>query len=141
MAAPRNLLRRLRLRQLLFLLLLVSGIVPLAVSSLMLLQQNREILETQEKGYLTGSARFLSVELDSFLASIRSELDQRGGSLLTAPPAGSADAKLQAAWVPGHLQEFLSRRPEMMALRVLQQDGFGPNLAPARMEPEVEEAL
>ncbi len=141
MAAPRNLLRRLRLRQLLFLLLLVSGIVPLAVSSFMLLQQNREILETQEKGYLTGSARFLSVELDSFLASIRGELDQLGSALLAAPPAGSADDKLKAAWVPGHLQEFLSRRPELMALRVLQQDGFGPNLAPASMEPEVEEAL
>ena len=141
MAAPRKLLRRLRLRQLLFLLLLVSGIVPLAVSSLMLLQQNREILETQEKSYLTGSARFLSVELDRFLASIRSELDQLGGALLAAPPAGTADEKLQAGWVPGHLQEFLSRRPEMMALRVLQQDGVGPNLAPAQMEPEVEEAL
>jgi HAMP domain-containing protein len=141
MVAARKLLRRLRLRQLLFLLLLASGIVPLAVSSLMLLQQNREILETQEKSYLTGSARFLSVELDSFLASIRSELDQLGAALLAAPPAGSADAKLKAGWVPGHLQEFLTRRPEMMALRVLQQDGVGPSLAPAQMEPEVEEAL
>ena len=139
MAAPHKLLRRLRLRQLLFLLLLVSGIVPLAVSSLMLLQQNREILETQEKSYLTGSARFLSVELDSFLASIRSELDQLGGSLLAAPPAGGADAKLQAAWVPRHLQEFLSRRPELIALRVLQEDGVGPNLAPATMAPELDE--
>jgi HD-GYP domain-containing protein (c-di-GMP phosphodiesterase class II) len=140
MAAPRKLLRRLRLRQLLFLLLLVSGIVPLAVSSLMLLKQNREILETQEKGYLTGSARFLSVELDSFLGSIRGELEQLGGSLLAAPPAGSSDAKLQEEWVRGHLREFLSRRPEMTALRVLQPDGFGPNLAPAQVEPEVEEA-
>ena len=141
MAGPRKLLRRLRLRQLLFLLLLLSGIVPLAVSSFMLLQQNREILETQEKGYLTRSAQFLSVELDSFLSSIRSELDQLGAALLVAPPAGSVDEKLQAAWVPGYLQEFLSRRPEMMALRVLQEEGFGPNLAPAQMEPEVEEAL
>ncbi len=141
MAAPRKLLRRLRLRQLLFLLLLVSGIVPLAVSSLLLLRQNREILTTQEKAYLTGSARFLSVELDSFLASIRSELDQLGGALLAAPPAGDAGDKLRASWVAGHLQEFLSRRPEMMALRVLQQDGLGPNLAPAEMEPEVEAAL
>ncbi len=141
MAAFRNFLRSLRLRHLLFLLLLVSGIVPLAVSSFLLLQQNREILETQEKGYLTRSAQFLSVELDSFLGSVRSELDQLGAALLSAPPSGSADDKLQATWVPGYLQEFLSHRPEMMALRVLQQDGVGPNLAPARMEPEVETAL
>ncbi len=140
MAAHRQLLRRLRLRQLLFLLLLVSGIVPLAVSSLLLLKQNQEILETQEKGYLTGWARFLSVELDSFLGSIRGELEQLGGSLLAAPPAGGSDAKLQADWVRGHLGDFLARRPEMMALRVLQRDGFGPNLAPAEMAPEVGEA-
>ena len=140
MAAPRKLLRRLRLRHLLFLLLLVSGIVPLAVSSLMLLQQNREILETQEKSYLTGSARFLSVELNSFLASIRGELDQLGGALLAVPPAGRLGEKLQATWLRGHLDEFISRRPDLLALRVLQQDGFGPNLAPAEMDEEVDEA-
>ena len=141
MAALRNLLRRLRLRQLLFLLLLVSGIVPLAVSSLMLLRQNREILETQEKGYLTRSAQFLSVELDGVLGSLRSELDQLGAGLLAAPPAGGGNDKLRSPWVQGYLQEFLSLRPEMLALRVLQGDGFGPSLAPASMEAEVEEAL
>ena len=70
--------QRLRLRHFLFLLLLLSGIVPLAVSSYLVIQQNREILETQEKSYLTQSAQFLSLELNQHLVSTRQRLDQLG---------------------------------------------------------------
>ncbi len=141
MASLNNLFRRLRLRHLLFLLLLVSGIVPLAVSSLLLLKQNREILETQEKGYLTRSAQFLSVELNSLLTANRRQLEQLGSALLAAPPAGSAAEKLRAEWLPAYLQRFLATQPELLTLRVLERSGVGPSLAPAEMPPAVSDAM
>ena len=53
--------------QLFFLLLLFAGIIPLTIISLLLISQNREILETQEKTNLTRSAMSLSVQLSDYL--------------------------------------------------------------------------
>ena len=51
-----KILQQLKLRYLLFLLLLVAGIVPLAVSSYLVVKQNREILETQEGEFSSAKA-------------------------------------------------------------------------------------
>ena len=45
MSVLHQLFRRLKLRNFLFALMLLSGTVPLAVSSIFLIQQNREIFE------------------------------------------------------------------------------------------------
>ena len=71
MSVLHQLFRRLKLRNFLFALMLLSGTVPLAVSSIFLIQQNREIFETQERSYLTRSAGYLSVELSNHLANTR----------------------------------------------------------------------
>ena len=80
-----SILKRLKLRHFLFALLLIAGIVPLAFSSFLVIRQNREILETQEKGYLTRSTQFLSQELDQHLSSTRRQLMQLGQSLVAIP--------------------------------------------------------
>jgi putative nucleotidyltransferase with HDIG domain len=141
MLPPHKYLQRLKLRHFLFLLLLLAGIVPLALSSFLVIRHNREILETQEKGYLTQSAQFLSVELNEHLASTRSRLAQLGQSLIAAPPRVEMAEKLRQAWVLEYLQEFLSADSDLMAVRLLDRDGVGPYMVAINQSPELSSEL
>ena len=137
MASLLSIFKRLKLRHFLFALLLVAGIVPLAFSSFLVIRQNREILETQEKGYLTRSTQFLSQELDQHLSSTRRQLMQLGQSLVAFPGGSSSgmDDKLRQPWVQEYLREFLSTDPNLVGLRVLGTDGVGPYIAAIRQSP------
>ena len=136
-------LQRLKLRHLLFLLLLVAGIVPLAVSSYLVVRQNREILETQEKTHLTRSAQFLSLELNQHLLSTQRRLAQLGETLLLVPPEGEVGEKLRQEWLQRRFETLLSADPdaELAAVRLLNLDGRGPYAAIVRQTPELLEAL
>ncbi len=141
MSPSRKLLGRLRLRHFLFLLLLLSGIVPLAVSSLLLILQNREILETQEKSYLTRSAQFLSLELDGSLVALRRQQAQLGEAVLAAPAEGPVSEKLRQPWVGRLLREFLASNPSLVAVRLLDLQGVGPYSAAAELPAPLVEAM
>lgn len=138
-----RLLQQLKLRHLLFLLLLVAGIVPLAVSSYLVVQQNREILETQERTYLTRSAQFLSLELNQHLLSSQTRLAQFGETLLLAPPDGEVGDKLRQPWLQQRFQTLLSldAQASLTAVRVLNVEGRGPYAAAIHQTPELSTAL
>jgi len=139
--ALRNITRRLPLSRLIFIFLLAVGIVPLALSSILLIQQNREILETQERSYLTRAAETLSVDLSSYLAGTRRQLQQLGGAILAMPSGGGIEATLRAPWFGGYLEDFLITNPNVVALRVLSDEGRGPYLAPDDLSPAVQTAM
>ena len=141
MTSLRDITQRLSLGQLVFLILLTVGIVPLALSSVLLIQQNREILQTQERGYLTRAAETLSVELSSDLAATRRQLQQLGGGILAAPPLRDVESKLRADWFVNYLDDFLISNPNIVALRVLSSGGKGPYLAPEDLSPAVQAAM
>ena len=141
MTAFRDITRRLPLSRLIFLFLLAVGIVPLALSSILLIQQNREILETQERSYLTRAAETLSVDLSSYLAATRRQLQQLGGAVLASPPSGEVEEKLRAGWFGDYLEDFLIGNPSVVALRVLSAEGQGPYLAPGDMSAAVQAAM
>ncbi|MCZ6506937.1 MAG: HD domain-containing protein, partial [Acidobacteria bacterium] len=141
MTALRDITRRLPLSRLIFAFLLVVGIVPLALSSVLLIQQNREILESQERSYLTRAAETLSVELSSYLAATRRQLQQLGGALLATPPTRSVDSKLRSSWFGDYLEDFLISNPNVVALRVLSGRGEGPDLAPEDLSPAIKTAM
>jgi len=138
-----RLLQQLKLRHLLFLLLLVAGIVPLAVSSYLVVRQNREILETQEKTHLTRSAQFLSLELNEHLLSTQRRLTQLGETLLHVPPEGEVGDKLRREWLQRRFETLLAADPdaELAAVRLLNLDGRGPYAAIVRQTPELVETL
>jgi len=117
-------LRRPRLRHLLFLLLLLSGLVPLAVSSFLLIQPQREQLETQEKSSITRAAQLLSVELDNDLIGTRRHATQLG-DLLLAMPDRATETMLRQPWLLEYLQNHLEKSPDTLAVRVLTRDGRG----------------
>ena len=138
-----RIIQQLKLRHLLFLLLLVAGIVPLAVSSYLVVRQNREILETQEKTHLTRSAQFLSLELNQHLLSTQRRLAQLGETLLQVPPEGEVDEKLRQDWLQRRFETLLAVDPEaeLAAVRLLNLDGRGPYAAIVRQTPELVAAL
>jgi putative nucleotidyltransferase with HDIG domain len=111
------------------------------VSSTLLIRQNREIFETQEKGYLTRSARFLSVEVNGYLLSTRRQLSQLGGMVMVAPSAEIEAEKLRQPWLGEYLQDFLASNPDLVALRVLNTQGRGPYSASARLSRSLLSAM
>ena len=134
-------LGRLRLRPLVLLVLLLVGVAPLAISTSLIIFQNRELLRTEEKRYLTESAQSLSRELNDYLAGTRSSLEQLGASLLTFPGPASVEERLREPWVGPVLARFAAGAPNLLALSVLDPGGRGPRLAPASLDVELAAAL
>jgi putative nucleotidyltransferase with HDIG domain len=120
-----QLTRRLKLRHVAFLLLLLSGAIPLAITNWLLIAQNRELLVTEEKSFLTTSAQSLSRELDEYLGGARRELEQMGAGTLAAPGTESVQERLREPWVTRYLQRFVRGASQPLALRVLDLQGTG----------------
>jgi putative nucleotidyltransferase with HDIG domain len=135
----RSLLRRLKLRTVLVVALLLSGILPLGVSSYVLFREAREVLANSERDNLTGEAKALSVEVNSFLTGVRHQLLQFGTSLLLAPGPDDATARLQEPWVSQQLQSFQRGNPDLLAIRVLDLNGQG--RGPGNLAPEVQKVM
>jgi putative nucleotidyltransferase with HDIG domain len=132
-------LRRLKLRTVLVVALLLSGIIPLGISSYVVLDEARKVLADSERDNLTDEAKALSVEVDSYLAGMRRQLSQFGTSLLLAPGPEDATARLQEPWVGQELQTFQHGNPDLLAIRVLDLSGEG--LGPSKLAPEVQTVM
>ncbi|MFP3940715.1 MAG: HD domain-containing phosphohydrolase [Thermoanaerobaculia bacterium] len=126
--SPRKLFERPKLRNLLFLVLLFSGIIPLVISNSLLIQQNRGRLETEERTQLTQAAEALSREVSEQVASVRASLHNVGRGVLVAPGPEEAGERLRREWVVRYLQEFMVGDPSLVALRVLVPEGTGVRL-------------
>lgn len=129
--------RRLKLQQLLFLLVLIPSIVPLLISSFHLIDRNREILKGKETELLTHSAQVFVDRLSEGLARRREQLQQAGRTLIAAPGFTTVQARLREPWVAEYLGE-LATDPDCVSFYVLDQNGQGgrwgnePNEAAAR---------
>ena len=135
----RSLLRRLKLRTVLVVALLLSGIIPLGISSYVVLSEARKVLADSERDNLTAEAKALSVEVDSYLSGVRHQLSQFGTSLLLAPGPDDVTARLQEPWVGQQLQSFQRGNPDLLAIRVLDLNGAG--LSPGHLAPEVQTVM
>ncbi len=139
MQTSRNLLRSLKLRTILVVALLLSGIIPLGISSMRLILQSHKVLRNTERDNLTSEAGSLSQEINSHLIAIRRQLTQLGDAILLAPGPQEPEARLLEPWVGKQLEGFRRDNPDVLALRVLAPDGAG--LAPENLSSEVEAAM
>ncbi len=133
MSSASDLFKKLRLQHLLMAIVLVAGTVPLAVNSFLLIRENRDLLKTQEKSYLTRSAEFLSIELNGHLVAARDLLSQLGSDLLAAPPQADLETKLRQPWLQGIMRRLLAEQAHIVAVRVLDERGAGPQEISARL--------
>lgn len=120
-----QLVRRPRLRHLLFLALLLSGIIPLVISNAVLIRQNRDRLETEERTQLTQSAEALSREVSDQVATVRSSLHHLGKGLLVVPGPEHLQERLRQPWVTRYLDAFLAADSNLVAMRLLDPAGMG----------------
>jgi putative nucleotidyltransferase with HDIG domain len=139
METRRSLLRRLKLRTILVVALLLSGIIPLGVSSVMLISQSNKALVNTERDNLTAEASSLSQEVNTYLIDVRRQLAQLGGGILMAPGPDGMVARLSQAWVGSQLQSLQHGNPDVIALRVFDLEGAG--LAPGNLNPDVQAAM
>lgn len=139
-----SVLRRPKLRHVLFLVLLLSGIIPLVISNALLIRQNRERLQADERTGLTQAAETLSREVSDQLASVRGSLRQLGSGLLMVPsPRGSSSPRslLRQEWVKDYLQSFKLADTKIQNLRVLDVEGIGRDFGPQDLPEAVQQAL
>ena len=139
MKTSRSFLRRLKLRTVLVVALLLSGIIPLGISSALLIQQSLDVLKNTERDNLTNEAKSLSLGVSSYLVSVRRQLTQFGNGVLVAPGPADTAERLLEPWVQQQLQGFARGNPDISALRVLDPDGAG--LSPGNLSPEVQSAM
>ena len=97
-------------------ILLLSGIIPLGVSSFVLIGESYKVLARTEQDNLTGEAQSLSVQVNSYLADVRRQLSQFGSGLLLAPGPEEMTARLKELWVQQHLQSFQHSNPDLLAI-------------------------
>jgi putative nucleotidyltransferase with HDIG domain len=141
MTAPRR-LRRLKLRYVLFLALLVPGIAPLVISSVLLITNNQEIFQNAERDYLIQKAGALSREIDEFLAFHRRQLAQLGrGALAPEGPAAPAE-RLREPWIADTVKQFMDdNRQDLRALQIVDFSDRGPGALPRDLSDRERGAL
>jgi HD-GYP domain-containing protein (c-di-GMP phosphodiesterase class II) len=138
---------RVKLRHLIFLLLLGSGLIPLLAGSFFLTRQNIELFETQEQEFLTRSAQALSQELGTEVHTVEREVRQLGEGFLALPGPASLEERLRMPGVDRYFANFLRDNRDLdgsqrlVQLRVLDLDGVGPRLGAAQLDPHLEAAL
>jgi putative nucleotidyltransferase with HDIG domain len=141
MTTRRKLLRRIKLRHVLLILVLLSSVVPLVISSALLIPKAKEVLQDAERDYLTRRALALSREIDTYLATVRRQLTQLGTGLLLAPGTADIAARLHEPWVAAYLQSFAAGSPDLRALYVLDLQGEGPRRGPGQLPADAEAAM
>jgi HD-GYP domain-containing protein (c-di-GMP phosphodiesterase class II) len=160
----------LKLRQVLFLLILLAGVIPLAISTAVLTGPTQDLLRTQEQTDLTRTAEALSRDVDRYLVDARRQLEVLGETMLAATvdrpvaesdeeTSASADGESGSELVdpasielilrsPGFgrfLQEFFREHSDWPLLAVVDSAGRGPQFnsqaVSSAMQQEVTEAF
>jgi HD-GYP domain-containing protein (c-di-GMP phosphodiesterase class II) len=132
---------RLKLRHILFLALLLAGTVPMLVSTFLLVPQNRDLLENQERDMLVNEAVSDTQELTHGLVGLRRQLTQVGTALvLGTGGARRAGRWLREPWVEGYLDSLSAENPQVRSVSVL--DGRGEGItSPAELPDAMRELL
>ncbi len=125
----RGVTSRISLRHLILVLILVSGLIPLAVGSFLLTRQNTAVLERQEQSYLTRSSRVLSEELGNSMAAAQRQIEQLGKGLLLLPGPETLSERLQQPETQRYFASFMRDNGHWVdSLSVLDRYGEGPSM-------------
>jgi HD-GYP domain-containing protein (c-di-GMP phosphodiesterase class II) len=132
----------LKLRHLLFALILLSGIIPLLIASQLLIRDNQEVLKTQEQVILTHSAQSYADALSELLSHHKDQLRQLGRGLLSFPGDATLQNRLKSDGAEDYLWSYIEDHPETLVFRVWDKtlQGYGVGEPEARIEKELLES-
>lgn len=114
-----------RLRHVLFALLLLPCILPLLISSTILINDNKETLKDQEKVLLTNSAQEFVGQLSESLARRRVQITQLARGVVAVPGMASLEDRLREPWVSEMFGRFAEDHPDLIVLNAFGQDRRG----------------
>ncbi len=133
--------RRFKMGHFLFLGLLLSGIIPLLISSALLIRQNRTLLVEQEREHLLSSAAGASLQVETVLQSLRRDLTQRGLGLLSLPGPENPQERLRQPWVRSYFTSMVAANNALLAVQAIEPGGQGVWFGPEQLAPPVRAAL
>ncbi len=136
----RGLLARLKLRQLLFLFLIVFGIFPLMFTTITGVLESRPVLEREEQVNLSRQAESLASRIGGDLTHIESQLEQLGAGLLAIESVVGPDDDDYTFLVNDYLRGFVEETGDAFASRVTLDMERGISFA-ASFEPSVLQIL
>ncbi len=120
----------------------VVSLLPLVISHYVLIGINRDSLETQEKKYLTRSAVSIATELQNVVTSNIQQMTKIAGSvraMKAALPAGTDPFIFLAQ--SGVITDYLTPDSDLLALRILNQQGQGAEAKPAGLDVAIVEEM
>lgn len=133
--------KTLKLRQVLFLLILLAGVIPLGLSTAVLTGPTQDLLYTQEQTDLTRTAEALSRDMDRYLEGCRHQLQVLGGALLAAGGEQTPEEILRSGGVSTFLQDFLQEHRDWPLLTVVDTSGQGPRFTSGNVTPAAQSAV
>lgn len=136
----RSIWNRLSLRHFLFALLLMVGILPLILNSVHLIRQFTQAWRVQEAANLSLASEYLSQSLGTTLAEHRNDLDLLGHVLLSDQESSVTEVR-SATETLVLLRRFAASQPGLVAVRALDREGVGPELAPPALGGAFEQTL
>lgn len=116
--------RRFKIRHLIFLLVLLSGSIPLIVFSNLVIQQAGELLKGKETELLFHRAQGFADSVSENLAYRKDQLRQLGVGLM-APEYSTVEEMMASDLAAAYLRRFSEDHPELKALHVWNQDQNG----------------
>lgn len=123
---PRTRPRRLKLRHLIFLLLLFSGIIPLLLSSVRMIGESKEFLKTKETELLHLRAQQFADQLSHDIAFARRQLRQLGlGFVSMVEGEGDLAEQFNTERADRYFGIFADDHPELFALIIADQNRRG----------------
>lgn len=134
-------LRRLKLRHMLFVLLLLPGILPLLFSSMHLLRRNQEIVKSQQQEILANTAQNFVGQLSDDLARRRVALEEFGHAILAPPGTTSVLQRVGESWVEAELQRFSRDQGPFLALYAFAENRQGIGGSQRGFNAQVDHAL
>ncbi len=114
--------RRLKLRHLIFLVLLFSGIIPLLVSSVRMIGESRELLKTKETELLHHRAQAFADRLSQDISFAKKQLRQLGMGFVAMESDGVLVERFNTERAESYFRNFADDHPELYALFVVDQN-------------------
>jgi HD-GYP domain-containing protein (c-di-GMP phosphodiesterase class II) len=118
--------------------LFLVGVLPLILSHWVLIDINRDSLETLEKKYLTRSAVGIASDIDNLVNGYEQQLSKIAGGMkinATLLPAGTDPFVADSSG--GLIAAYTTSDPDLLALRIVNRNGQGAAAQPAGLSAAV----
>jgi HD-GYP domain-containing protein (c-di-GMP phosphodiesterase class II) len=119
----------------------VVGVVPLLWTSLTLVSRSRELLELNLKSIQHDKARSLSLQVATYVQSLKSQVMAIGRTLEVETAEGDFTARIDRIRKTRSLERYVGETSPLNYVSVVNADGVGPRSGVQLPEPAIQQLL